>query len=158
MPGLNSQPYGYEPKALPLHHQGPTSFHAHTHTHTHLQLQAEYMVRVKVHGYDNPTNRCPTCRRSVALQQGCCDNFDNTGSCEGNDKCDNSFFYCMKGLNSRPDSNPRETSRCGFHSSEGVISEQNVNGAPVDFSRNTALGIPNPFQLAGITPQWTVKQ
>lgn len=126
------------------------SFHAHAH------IQAQYMVKVKVHGYDNPTNRCPTCRHSVALQQGCCDNFDNTGSCEGEDKCDNSFFYCLKRLNSRPDSNPRETSRCGFHSSEGMISEQNVNGAPVDFSRSTALGIPNPFQLAGITLRWMV--
>lgn len=111
---------------------------------------------VKVHNYDNPTNRCPTCRHTVAFRQGCCDNFDNTDSCVGQDRCDNSFFYCLKALDSRPDSDPRDTSRCGFHSSEGTISHRNEDGAPIDFTRSTPLGIPNPFQLAGITAKWKV--
>ena len=111
---------------------------------------------VKVHGYDNPTNSCPACKAAPNLPTGCCDNFANLDTCETEEKCDNAFFYCLKPFNSSVDLDSTHTSRCGFHTGDGRISSLNTDGAPIDFSRRTVLGIPNPFPLTGITPKWTV--
>lgn len=119
--------------------------------------QAEYDLHIRLYGYSNPTNRCPLCRQNPLLPPGCCDNHSNLGSCQGDERCDNAFFYCLKQLNLPPDSDPAATTLCGFQNNEGRISHINPNGEPIDFSRDRVLDIPNPFTLPGISPQWQVR-
>lgn len=121
-----------------------------------VNTQGRYVVKVRVHGYDNPTNKCPVCKDSEDLLPGCCDNSFNVGSCSEEERCDNGFFYCLKDYNSPPDSDPKQPTLCGFHTSDGQISHQNTDGTPIDFAADMVLGIPNPFQLPGITPKWMV--
>lgn len=112
---------------------------------------------MRVHNYSNPTNRCPVCRDNDILPVGCCDRFTNLGSCEGADRCDNAFFYCLRELGSPPDEDPTQLrGLCGFHTREGKISQQNVDGEDIDFSQDNVLGLENPISLSGISSRWTV--
>ena len=61
--------------------------------------RGDYVLRVQVHSYKNPTNRCAGCGDT----RGCCDNFE----CDDDSppiRCDNEFLYCL-----RPLGTPAET-------------------------------------------------
>lgn len=62
-----------------------------------IQAQGGYILSVRVHSYDNPSNRCAGC----GALQGCCDSFTRI-DCgdEESSACDNEFFVCLKPLGS----------------------------------------------------------
>ena len=111
---------------------------------------------MKVHSYDNPTNRCPVCHENPTFPIGCCDQFGSLGDCNGLAKCDNAFFYCLRELNTPPDDNPNAPKLCGFNNVGGVISRVNTDAAELDYSQRNVLGLSNPIRLTGITAKWKV--
>ncbi len=127
-------------------------------------MRGDYILRVQVHAYDNPTNTCPVC----GLTEGCCDIFI-TSECTGLQKCDNEFFYCVRPLGSpsltldtladtiseRSISNRAAELQC-LQTQAPFRSETNVDGASIDFSQAMFLGVPNPLQFQVTASEWEV--
>ncbi len=99
-------------------------------------VSADYVVQVEMVSYSHPSNTRSDGR--------CCDP-GNGGTCSGDERCDTFFAYCLI---------PRTAVECP----NGLfISRSNAqNGATIDFSQPTVLGLPNPFNLAGLTTAWEV--
>lgn len=117
-------------------------------------MQAGYTLYVRVHSYQNPSNKCSLCK-TVRRPVGCCDNFSNPRTCTGRDRCDETFYYCLRNYRtvSALTANPK---RCGEHDRMGKLSGVNIDSKEIDFSQSSALGLPNPIPLRGITFQWKV--
>ena len=105
-------------------------------------VSADYVVQVKMLSYSNPFNR----RSDVQ----CCDPANNGGGCTEGERCDTFFIYCLMPRFSTAVRCPRNEP--GFT----AISTSIVDGADIDFSQPTILGLPNPFNLTGISTAWEV--
>ena len=99
---------------------------------------------VRVDGYVNPTNRGVT-----RGPNNCCDN-SNRNTCSGSRRCDNRFSFCLKSPGNTDDG----TSTC--MSPVLTSTQTNTNGAPIDFTQPTWLGLDNPLMLNGINTAWEV--
>ena len=108
-----------------------------------MSVSGNYVIEVNVQSYNNPTNRCSTCRL------GCCDDFALT-DCTGQLRCDNQFTYCLRSHNTRA-----TTRGCQGYTSTSR-SNVNTDGEDIDFSQPTVLGLPNPLTLTGLTNSWQV--
>ena len=115
-----------------------------------MRVCGDYVVEVSVQSYNNPTNRCVVCTQpGYPNNPGCCDDFSmRDGNCTGELACDNYFTYCLEHFSTSDISSECLTA--------GVTSGVNVDGAPIDFSQPTVLGLPNPILLNGPTTDWQV--
>lgn len=120
--------------------------------HTTIVLQASYTLNVRVHSYSGE-DKCPGCRNFIS--HGCCDDFSVTRSCEGVDRCDVVFFYCLRDHGTVP-SDAGDTQRCVDNDRIGLRSGINVDNQQLDFEQESVMGLPNPIPLLGITPAWQV--
>ena len=109
-------------------------------------MNGDYVLEVRTHSYNNPTNRCAGC----GVDDGCCDDF-SLFECTGDLRCDTYFFYCLRML--------------GSSSSDGVCNNANgqvstsyaePDGGEINFSQDMVLGLPNPLPLNGISNTWNV--
>ncbi|XP_064398832.1 uncharacterized protein LOC135345356 [Halichondria panicea] len=104
-------------------------------------VSADYVVQVKMLSYSNPFNT----RSDVQ----CCDPANNGGGCTEGERCDTYFIYCLM---------PRFSTAVGCPSNEpgftAVSTTNTTDGADIDFSQPTILGLPNPFNLTGISTTW----
>lgn len=116
-------------------------------------MQAAYILNVRVHSYLGD-DKCPVCVEFA--RPGCCDNFSNTRTCTGNDRCDNTFFYCLRDFGTVTSLNTAGSERCGTNDKFGKLSGINVDSAPLNFSQDNVLGLPNPIPLRGPTIPWQV--
>lgn len=91
---------------------------------------------VRIRNYENPTNKCPQCHNNPLLPVGCCDNFEELGECTGRERCDDVFHFCLRQLGNR------QNTFCGQ-----IISQANINGRPLDFTRGALLGLRNPVRF-----------
>lgn len=112
-----------------------------------MYVKADYVVYVRTHSYDNPTNTCADCRDARSNQLGCCDRF-SMFNCTGDLRCDNQFYYCLRTLG-----NTGENCLGGQRSFN-----TQYNGAEVDFGRDRVLGLANPLPLNGISRVWEVSE
>ena len=74
----------------------------------------------------------------------------NSEECSEWRRCDTYFIYCLR---------PRFSSATECpNTAPGFIAVSNVSidGADIDFSQPTVLGLSNPFNLTGITTAWEV--
>ena len=106
-------------------------------------VSGNYVIKVNVQSYNNPTNRCESCLG------GCCDRFFET-TCNGPLRCDNQFTYCLRSHNT-----PATTGCCQGYTST-LRSAVNTDGGQIDYSQPTVLGLPNPLRLTGLTNSWQV--
>ncbi len=107
-----------------------------------VQVSADYVVQVEMLSYSNPSNK-----RSDGQ---CCDP-KNGGGCSGIEHCDTFFIYCLVPHSSTATWCPRTAP--GFTAESMYYI---VDGADIDFSQPTVLGLSNPFNLTGISPAWEV--
>ncbi len=106
-------------------------------------VSADYVVQVEMLSYSHPSNT-----RSV---RRCCDPELGFGPCSGDERCDTFFIYCLMPRASTAIVCPNTVP--GFF----AISPRTAqNGATIDFSEPTVLGLPNPFNLTGLTTSWEV--
>ena len=106
-------------------------------------VSGDYLVEVRVQSYNNPTNGCED------FNGGCCDSSD-AATCDGQLRCDNQFFYCLRFLNTQA------TSRGCQRYNTPLRSNINIDGRRIDFTQPTVLGLPNPIRLPGRTNSWQV--
>ncbi len=101
-------------------------------------VSADYVVQVELVSYSNPSNTRSDGR--------CCD--PGKGPCSGWERCDTYFIYCLilRASTATVCTNKELTTR------SSVI----WNGADINFSQPTVLGLPNPFKLTGISATWEV--
>ena len=96
----------------------------------------DYTVEVRTHNYSNPGSL-------LARNGACCDPLHM--SCLNFTGCDNYFYYCLRSLGSN-----------GTDCTGGRTSLINYDDAPLNFSQDTVLGLPNPLPLPGLTKEWHV--
>ena len=102
--------------------------------------------------------------------QGCCDRFNRINCNIGGRACDNEFFYCLMPLGSTPLTNsdilstlPERdiTTRAGqlgcLQPPVALRSNENGNGAQIDFNADTVLGLPNPLKFEVTADKWQVR-
>ena len=102
---------------------------------------ADYVVQVEMVSYSNPSN--------TLLDGQCCDP-GNGGECKGKERCDTYFIYCLV---------PHSSTTVGClntYTGSTAVSSYIEDGETIDFSQPTVLGLPNPFNLTGITTTWEV--
>ena len=130
--------------------------------------RGDYVLRVRIHSYDNPTNDCAGCDGSQ--NQRCCDSFDPQCGDDTGLRCDNEFFACVRPLNtSRPtlqtsiDSVPvrslqrrAELLQC-LQPPAAIRSGVNTDAGPIDFMGPTFLGTPNPMEFQVTATEWEVR-
>ncbi len=104
-------------------------------------VSADYVLQVEMVSYSNPSNR-----RSDGQ---CCDS-NSFGGCSGGDSCDTYFINCLLPHSSTNRGCPNTAP--GFT----AVSNVSLDGADIDFSQPTVLGLTNPFNLTGITRAWEV--
>ncbi len=104
-------------------------------------VSADYVVQVEMVSYSNPSN--------TRLDDQCCDP-GNGGECKGWERCDTYFIYCLVPHSSTTTQCP--SNEPGFT----AVSTNIVDGATINFSKRTVLGLPNPFNLTGILTTWEV--
>ncbi len=110
-------------------------------------VSADYVLQVEIVSYSNPSNTRSDSR--------CCDSppgFNGATPCVRGERCDTYFTYCL-----RPRFTEATTIECpntepGFTANSTNV----VDGAAIDFSQPTVLGLPNPFNLTGISTAWEV--
>ncbi len=78
----------------------------------------------------------------------CCDPANNGGGCTGGERCDTFFVYCLMPRFSTVVECPRNEPEFT------AVSDLIVDGATIDFSQPTIPGLPNPFNLTGISTAW----
>ena len=104
-------------------------------------VSADYVVQVKMASYSNPSNTLPDGQ--------CCDP-GNGGGCNGKKRCDTFFIYCLVPHSST-------TTQCPSNEPGYTATSDHIeDGADIDFSQPTVLGLSNPFNLIGISPAWEV--
>ena len=103
-------------------------------------------MEVELFGYNNPTQTCQDCRSGGPFANpGCCDRHDRS-ICDGGDRCDSYFFYCLRTIGT--------TGRnCSYFGSR--VSTANMNDGEINFSQSSVLGLENPLQLQGLTNAYT---
>ncbi|XP_064394660.1 sushi, von Willebrand factor type A, EGF and pentraxin domain-containing protein 1-like isoform X2 [Halichondria panicea] len=104
-------------------------------------VSADYVLQVEVVFYNHGFN--------TRFDGQCCDP-RNGGGCTGGERCDTYFTYCL-----RPRFTEAATIECpntepGFTANSTNV----VDGATIDFTQPTVLGLPNPFNLTGISTAW----
>jgi hypothetical protein len=109
---------------------------------------------VRLHSYETD-GKCATC--NSFQQPGCCDDFDNTRTCTGTEKCDNTFFYCLRPKGTVEPHNTDPSRRCEEGDRFGMLSSINIDSAPLNFTHDYVMGLPNPVPLCG-TNEWKVHQ
>ena len=117
-------------------------------------MGGDYILRVRLNFYDNPTNQCPLCRNGP----GCCDRLSST-MCIANERCDNQFLFCVRPLGTpRPllaDIQSARDLQC-LQTSTVYQSEINFNGAAINFTEPMFLGLPNPLEFSVNDSDWEV--
>ena len=117
-------------------------------------VEAHYNVSISVHSFSNPTSKCATCNSTSATSiesLGCCDNYDNLGTCSGDELCDPGFYFCLLPLNGM-----------SFRDCVKGIGATTIapfyqgNTTSVFSSSNRFSGLDVPFMLSGISNEWTV--
>ena len=109
-------------------------------------VSADYVVQVEMLSYSNPFNT-----RSGGQ---CCDSpqgFNGLVPCRGGEHCDTYFAYCLMPRFSTAVRCPRNEP--GF---TAISTTNTTDGATIDFSQPTVLGLSNPFNLTGISTTWEV--
>ncbi len=104
-------------------------------------VSADYVLQVEMVSYSHPSN--------TRSDGQCCDP-GNGGECTGEERCDTYFIYCLR---------PRFSTTGCKNNERGftVVSENfSPDGAAIDFSQSTVLGVSNPFNLTGISTAWEV--
>lgn len=127
-------------------------------------LRADYILRVQIHAYSNPTNRCAGC----GAVQGCCDN-PEVFECTNNRKCDNEFFFCVRPLGTARQTldillasvpinmtEQRGTYLQCLQPPPALTSSINTDGLPIDYSSAIFLGLPNPLEFRVNASVWEV--
>ena len=106
-------------------------------------VSGRYVVEVDLFGYNNPTQTCQDCRDGGQFAPpGCCDRH-SSNICNGGDRCDSYFYYCLRTI----DSSGRDCSYVGNR-----VSAVNMNDVAVNFiNQSLVLGLENPLQLQGLT-------
>ncbi len=125
----------------------------------------DYILRVQVCDYSNPSNRCGT-----SCNGGCCDNFDSTIFCFiGDNECDNEFFFCVRPLEAAPlsptfvkDSMGEDSvaTRAGtlgcLQPPAAYRTNTNFGANQINFFSPTFLGVPNPLEFSIDAARWEV--
>ena len=106
------------------------------------------MLNVTMDSYSS-NDRCATCNGDTLY--ACCDNWESTscGSSTSTSRCDTYFQYCLL---------PSGT-MFGLPITCTILAESTeaaTNGAAIDFSRGTVLGLSNPLTLSGTLPDYPV--
>ncbi|XP_064389499.1 delta-like protein A [Halichondria panicea] len=107
-------------------------------------VSADYVVQVKMVSYSHPSNTLPGGRR-------CCDSpweFNSVVPCNEGERCDTYFIYCLRPHASTATPCPSNEPGCT------AVSNYIVDGADIDFTQPTVLGLSNPFNLTGISTAW----
>ncbi|XP_064395025.1 delta-like protein C [Halichondria panicea] len=107
-------------------------------------VSANYVVQVRMISYIHPSN--------TRSDGQCCDSEPGNGLCSGGERCDTYFIYCLM---------PRASTAIGCSNATSgftLVSSVSPDGADIDFSQPTALGLPNPFLLTGISTAWESAQ
>ncbi|XP_064402095.1 neurogenic locus notch homolog protein 1-like isoform X3 [Halichondria panicea] len=99
----------------------------------------DYVVQVEMLSYSHPSNMLPSSR--------CCDSL-SLEECSSGERCDTYFTYCLIPRASSAEVCPNTAP--GFTLVSSVI----WNGADIDFSQLNVFGLPNPFNLTGISTAW----
>ncbi len=112
-----------------------------------LSTEIGYIVKIQISGYENPRN-------IKSSTKSCCDIGHNftIPTCDEAERCDNNFIYCLRGARTNPSEmqcDPR---------SDMLESSVNRDGAPINFMQDVVLGLPNPFNLTGLTALWQVNK
>lgn len=115
-------------------------------------LQASYILNVRIHSYSGD-DKCPECYKFIS--PGCCDDFDNTRSCEGLHRCDITFFYCLRDYGTVPSQSVSAIESCMDRL--GMRSGVNIDNQQLDFTQESVMGLPNPIPLFGTTLAWQVR-
>ncbi len=105
-------------------------------------VSANYVVQVRMISYIHPSN--------TRSDGQCCDSEPGNGLCSGGERCDTYFIYCLM---------PRASTAIGCSNATSgftLVSSVSPDGADIDFSQPTVLGLPNPFLLTGISTAWEV--
>ncbi len=125
-------------------------------------VRGDYILRVQVHDYENPTNRC-------AQDQGCCD--DSGTTCNSFRRCDNEFFFCVRPLGTplpaeqalfntvseRSVENRSRDLQC-LQTLAAFRSQTNNDAASINFQQSTFLGLPNPIVFQVIANVYEVSK
>ena len=96
-------------------------------------VSADYVVQVEMLSYSHPSNTRSDGR-----------------ACDLTSNCDTYFTYCLIPRASTAEVCPNTAP--GFTLVSSVIR----NGADIDFSQLDVFGLPNPFNLTGISTAWEV--
>ncbi len=96
-------------------------------------VSADYVLQVEMVSYSNPSNI-----HSDGL------------SCDPISNCDTFFTYCLLPRASTAEVCPNTAP--GFTLVSSIIRD----GAEIDFSQLNVFGLPNPFNLTGISTAWEV--
>ena len=115
-------------------------------TQVRMFVSGRYVVEVALYGYNNPTQTCHDCRDGQFADLGCCDRQDRT-TCNGGDRCDSYFIYCLRTIGS-------SGRNCSYFGTR--ISTANSNDASINFNQSSVLGLENPLQMQGLTDTYTV--
>ena len=110
-----------------------------------MPVNGEYNVEVKIFSYDNPTGRCRDCPRENGDSgpRSCCDDFSDFNTCNGGDRCDSYFIYCLRPFGMTGGNCTGFTQR---------RSTANTDDRSTDFSMSSeVLGLDNPLLLPGLT-------
>ena len=104
------------------------------------RVAADYILEVRTWSYSNP--------HSELANGQCCVPQNNLITTPPNcqpSACNNRFHYCLRELGS-------SVAECsGGRMSQIYYAQDNIN-----FKSPTALGLPNPLPLAGLTREWRV--
>ena len=111
-------------------------------------VEGFYTLQAQLHGYDNPNQVRVTGCNNNGCSTACC---DNTGTCtSGFRRCDTFFIFCLRPFESGAPFG------CGSSSGSEMQSTVSINGATIDFSQSTFLGLHNPLVFQGLTNAWNV--
>ncbi len=94
-------------------------------------VSADYVLQVEMVSYDNPSNRRSDGRACDLLSRN----------------CDTYFTYCLI---------PRASTAEVCPNTATLVSSVITDGADIDFSQFNVFGLPNPFNLTGISTAWEV--
>ena len=109
----------------------------------------DYILNVTIMSYSS-NGRCSQCNDESLY--GCCDDWESTscGSVGNSRRCDTYFQYCL--LDSGTAFNLPITCNIRAQSTQATS-----NGAAIDFSQSTVLGLSNPLTLSGNLPTYPVR-
>ena len=104
-------------------------------------VSADYVVQVEMLSYSHPSN--------THSDGQCCDSRSRE-ECSNGERCDTYFTYCLLPPASTDRGCPNNVS------GDTLVSSVITDGADIDFSQLNVFGLPNPFNLTGISTAWEV--